>query len=52
MIEEIHPGVFMVEHRWAEGKNGVILGKRRAIAIDTGSDLNDGQRLVDLIRTR
>jgi glyoxylase-like metal-dependent hydrolase (beta-lactamase superfamily II) len=49
MFNQLLPGIFTADHQVAEGKNGLILGRRRAVAIDTGSDLNEGQALADFI---
>jgi glyoxylase-like metal-dependent hydrolase (beta-lactamase superfamily II) len=35
-----------------EGKNGVVIGQRAALAIDSGNSPADGQAIVDLIRAR
>lgn len=52
MIEEIAPGVFTVPHRIAAGNNGVVFGRRGAVAIDTGSDADEGETSAALIRDR
>jgi glyoxylase-like metal-dependent hydrolase (beta-lactamase superfamily II) len=48
--EEVAPGVWAVDQSVVEGKNGVVVGDRRAVAIDTGNNLADGQALVDVLR--
>ncbi len=52
MLTEVASGIFAADHRVAEGKNAVIIGTRAALAIDTGSDPEEGQALADLIRTQ
>jgi cyclase len=49
-VEEIVPGVWAVDQSVADGKNGVVIGERAALAIDTGNSLQDGQAVVDVIR--
>ena len=50
MVAEVAPNIYTVEHRVAEGKNGVIIGRRAAVALDTGSDLTEGQAVAAVIR--
>ncbi len=52
MLIEVASGIFAADHRVAEGKNAVIIGARAALAIDTGSNPEEGQALADLIRTQ
>jgi cyclase len=52
MVEEIRPGIFCVDHRVAEGKNGVILGRRAALAIDGGTDPDEGEATEAFLRER
>jgi glyoxylase-like metal-dependent hydrolase (beta-lactamase superfamily II) len=52
MFTELAPGVFAVDHRVVEGKNGVIFGRRIALAIDTGIDPEEGQAVAEFIRSR
>jgi cyclase len=52
MFTEIAPGVFSVEHQVAEGKNGIILGRRIALAIDGGIDPEEGRAMAEFIRSR
>jgi glyoxylase-like metal-dependent hydrolase (beta-lactamase superfamily II) len=52
MIEEILPGIYSIEHRVVEGKNGVILGRRAALAIDGGIDPEEGAAAARFIRER
>lgn len=51
-IEEIAPGIYSVDHRVVEGKNGVILGRRGALAIDGGTDPEEGEATARFIRER
>src|SRR6185503_14320456 len=41
-----------VEQSVAEGKNGVVMGTRATLAIDSGNSVADGQAMVDLIRAQ
>jgi cyclase len=52
MFEEIRPGIFSVDHRVVEGKNGVILGRRIALAIDGGNDPEEGEATAAFLRER
>jgi cyclase len=52
MFTEVAPGVFSAEHRTVEGKNGVVLGARGALAIDSGNDLDEGRALAGFIRAQ
>jgi glyoxylase-like metal-dependent hydrolase (beta-lactamase superfamily II) len=49
MFTEIVSGVFSVDHRVVEGKNGIIIGAKRALAIDAGNYPDEGQAIVDFI---
>ena len=49
MAEGIAPGVLVVPHRVADGKNGAVWGARRALAIDCGSDPAEGQAVLDAL---
>jgi cyclase len=52
MIEEIAPGVFTSDQPVADGKNGIVFGEKYTLSIDTGNGPEDGQRMVDFIRSR
>lgn len=52
MFMEVAPGVFTVEHRVAEGKNGIIFGRRIALAIDSGNEPDEGRAMAEFIRAR
>jgi len=45
-------GVLRINQEDIEGKNGVVLGCRGALAIDSGNSAADGQAMVDLIRAQ
>ena len=49
MISEIAPGIFVADHKVAEGKNGILLTNRGAVAIDTGTYPHEGQEMVQFI---
>jgi glyoxylase-like metal-dependent hydrolase (beta-lactamase superfamily II) len=48
--EPVAPGVWAVDQSVVEGKNGVVVGRERAVAIDTGNSEADGQAMVDALR--
>lgn len=52
MFTEEAPGVFSVASRFVDGLNGVIVGKRGAIAIDCSNYVDEGQAIADFIRER
>lgn len=49
---QLAPGIFWVEQEISEGKNGVVIGRRAALAVDSGNSHADGQAMVDLIRAQ
>ena len=50
MVEQVAPGIFTVDQSVVEGKNGVVVGRRAALAIDTGNSDDDARALVDVLR--
>ena len=52
MPTEIAPGIYSMDHQVADGKNVIIFGARRAVAIDTGTYPEEGQEMVDFIRAQ
>jgi cyclase len=52
MFEEIATGVFSVDHQVVEGKNGVVLGRRGAVAIDGGNYPEEGQAVAEFLHAR
>lgn len=52
MATEIAPGIFTTDHQVADGKNAIVFGARRALAIDTGTYPEEGQEMIDFIRTQ
>jgi cyclase len=52
MFTEIAAGIFAVEHRVVEGKNGIVFGQRMALAIDAGHEPEEGQAMAAFIRER
>ncbi|MBW3623456.1 MAG: MBL fold metallo-hydrolase [Armatimonadetes bacterium] len=52
MINEIAPGVYTADRRGVEGKNGIVIGKRGALAIDSGNDREEAGALADFILDR
>lgn len=52
MFTEIAPNAFSVDHRLVEGKNGIIMGTRSVLAIDSCNYPDEGQAMADFIRWR
>jgi len=38
-VTQVAPGVYAVPHRVVAGKMGLIVGSRRSVAVDCGSDV-------------
>jgi glyoxylase-like metal-dependent hydrolase (beta-lactamase superfamily II) len=51
-IVEIAPSVFTFDQSIVEGKNGIVMGSRRALAIDAGNAPAEGAAMADFIRAR
>lgn len=49
-ITELAPGLYSAAQRVADGKNGIVVGSRAALAIDTGNDAVEGGAMADFIR--
>jgi glyoxylase-like metal-dependent hydrolase (beta-lactamase superfamily II) len=52
MTLDVAPGVFALDHQVVEGKNAVVFGARGALAIDCGTDPEEGKASLALIRSR
>ena len=52
MFTEIVPGVYSVAHRFVDGKNGIIIGARGALAIDACNYPDEGQAMADFIQAK
>jgi cyclase len=52
VFTEEAPGVFSVASRFVDGMNGVIVGKRGAMAIDCSNYVDEGQAMADFVRER
>ena len=52
MPTEIAPGVYTLDHRVVEGKNAVLFGARGALAIDCGTDPDEGRASLNLAKGR
>lgn len=50
MFTEEAPGVYSVTSRFVDGKNGVVIGKRAALAIDCSNYQDEGLAMADFIR--
>ena len=50
MFEQVAPGVFAVSNRWVEGKSGIVVGNRDAVAVDACGHEDEGQAMADFIR--
>lgn len=51
MFTELAAGIYSVETRFVEGTNGVIAGKRAALAVDVGYYPEDGQATASFIQS-
>ena len=47
MFREEAPGVFSVESRFVDGKNGVVVGRRGVLAVDGSNFPDEGQAMVE-----
>jgi len=52
MFTEVAPGVFSVASRFVDGKNGIILGSRGALAVDGSNYDDEAQATADFIRQK
>lgn len=50
MFTEIASNVYSVDSRFVDGKNGIILGQRGAVAIDASNFPDEAQAMADFIR--
>ena len=50
MFSELAPGVYSVESRFVDGKNGIICGVDGALAVDGSNYEDEGQAMADFIR--
>lgn len=46
------PGLYTASQRVAEGLNGIVVGARGALAIDTGNDAGEGGAMADFVRAQ
>lgn len=52
MVSEVVPGVYSAASRFVDGKNGIVVGARMALAIDCSNYADEGQAMADFIRAR
>ena len=52
MFTEVAPGVFSVDSRFVDGKNGLVFGERGALAVDGSNFPDEGQAMADFIRSK
>ncbi|MCZ6636459.1 MAG: MBL fold metallo-hydrolase, partial [bacterium] len=50
MFTEEAPGVYSVASRFVDGKNGIVVGERGAVAVDGSNYEEEGQAMADFIR--
>src|SRR5262245_24564589 len=50
MSTELKPGVYSVATRFVDGTNGIIFGRRGAVAVDVGYYVDEGNATADFIR--
>ncbi|MDA0710767.1 MAG: MBL fold metallo-hydrolase [bacterium] len=49
MFEEVAPNVFSAASRFVDGKNGIVIGSRAALAVDCSNYPDEGQAMADFI---
>ena len=52
MFDEVAPGVYSVDSRFVDGKNGIVFGERSALAVDGSNFPDEGQAMADFIRPK
>lgn len=52
MISELAPGIFSIETHFVDGMNGIIIGRRGALAIDVGFDSKTGVETAAFIEAQ
>lgn len=52
MFTELAPGVFSADSRFVDGKNGIVLGDRLALAVDGSNYVDEGEAMAAFIRER
>lgn len=52
MFSEEAPNVFSVASRFVDGKNGIVVGDRAALAIDCSNYEDEGQEMANFIREK
>ena len=52
VFKEEAPGVFSVDSRFVEGKNGVVLGSRGAVGIDGSNFPDEGEAMARFMRSK
>jgi cyclase len=50
MFTRLAPGIFSFDHRAVDGKNGIVIGARSALAIDASNDPDEGQAMAAFIQ--
>lgn len=51
-INEVAPGIYSFDHDRADGKNAIIIGQRKVVAVDVGDSNVVGQGMADFIRSQ
>lgn len=46
MFSELAPGIFSVAHRFVDGRNGIVIGRRGAVAIDVCNYPDEGTAMA------
>ena len=52
MFREVAAGVFSVNSRFVDGKNGLVFGERGALAVDASNFPDEGQAMADFVRSK
>jgi hypothetical protein len=49
MFNELAPGIFSADSRFVDGKNGIVIGRRAALAIDGSNYEDEGAAMASFI---
>lgn len=49
---QVAPGVYSAAHDFVDGRNAVVVGDRKALAVDAGNYAADGQAMADFVRAQ
>ena len=52
MFDEVAPGVYSVNSRFVDGKNGIVFGEHGTLAVDGSNFPDEGQAMADFIQSK